>query len=358
MRIGIYTDPHVCINSSILPMYSEIVETLPKWESYTTRLKMIINSYRWMYELFNEHQVDLIVNCGDTFDSHMLKAEEISAISECYGLSKGVHEYHIVGNHEMINSKFYSNHMLGNIDFIEVIDEPMKIGNMSFLPYRKPEDITYELLESLKSDILFSHIDIKGSTIRTGYDLEYGIDPEYLAMNFVNTFNGHIHRGGMVNTSVNTVRNIGSMTGLSFADSNSYLPRVLIYDTDQDFAETFNNPQTIVFRKITASSIDEFMNKLGSLNKNYMYALRVTVPYSKRDEISEILRTTDYKIVASRINVDIRKSQESYGKDTKLVSNYEDMDMEFLKFLENNQELLKYPYDKYVNLIGRINNVS
>lgn len=358
MLIGIYTDPHVCINSSILPMYSDVVKTLPKWESYTTRLKMIINSYKWMYDVFDSNHVDLIVNCGDTFDSHMLKAEEISAISECYSLSKGVHEYHIVGNHEMINSQFYSNHMLGNINFIEVIDVPDVIDGISFLPYRKPEDITYDLLESLKSPILFSHIDIKGSSIRTGYDLEYGIDPEYLAMNFDNTFNGHIHKGGTVHTSSNSVINIGSMTGLSFADSNTYHPRVLIFDTESKNIKSFDNPETIEFRKIDASSIDEFIKKYELLDKNRMYALRITIPYSRRDEVAEIIRSTDYKIVASRITVDIRKSKGSFDGDNKLVSNYEDMDMEFIKFLENNQDLLKHPYDKYVNLIGRINNVS
>ena len=73
MKIGIYSDVHISRTSSILPLY------LNDQSKYTLRLENCINSMNDMYQTFEDRNVDVIINCGDTFNSHTISADEMSA---------------------------------------------------------------------------------------------------------------------------------------------------------------------------------------------------------------------------------------------------------------------------------------
>ena len=113
--LGIYSDVHTVNKSSIMPYHSTD-------SKYSVRLQMIIDTFKWMYNVFENEHVDVICNCGDLFDSHIVRAEELNAISDCYRYSKGTREIHIIGNHEIFdnNRNFYSTAMLKNFPFIEI----------------------------------------------------------------------------------------------------------------------------------------------------------------------------------------------------------------------------------------------
>ena len=136
MKIGIYSDLHISRNSSIMPLHKED-------SKYSTRLQMILDTGKWMYEEFEKQGVELIVNCGDTVDSSVLKADEISALQEFYSYSKGVEEYHIVGNHELSDKNFYSTSILNQLKFVTIVDriKSFYIGDVgiAFIPYVKPD---------------------------------------------------------------------------------------------------------------------------------------------------------------------------------------------------------------------------
>ena len=103
-------------------------------------------------------------------------------------------------------------------------------------------------------------------------------------MNFETTLNGHIHKHSVVNTSDNKVINVGSMTSMSFSDSNSYVPGVMIYDTETRKFEFFENPWAVLFRKYYIKDMKHLVDTIGrNINKKYKYIIGVEVPYEIRD---------------------------------------------------------------------------
>jgi len=306
---------------------------------YTTRLQMIIDTAMWMYDKFEELGVDIIVNCGDTLDSSVLKADEISALHEFYSFSKGTKEYHIVGNHEMKDNdhNFYSSSILKSLKFIEMIDKPtkVKVGDigLAFLPYDKTENITYKLISGLKSDYLFSHIDIKGSALRGSYIMDTGVEPEWLAENFKITINGHLHTPEIINTSQNEVRNIGSVSSISFVDSNSYIPSICVLDTDTGKIRRYKNPASILFRKIEINSVNDLMSYIRSLDE-HKYILHITCPQNIRDDLKNILESNENKILTYRIVTNMKEYDYSKADGVEIEKlNDTDIKAEFLKFL-------------------------
>lgn len=354
MKIGIYSDLHISRTSSILPLYYGD-------SKYTTRLQMIIDTGKWMYKIFKNKNVDFIVNCGDTLDTSTVRAEELSALKEFYSYSTGVQEYHIVGNHEMAdgNGKFYSTTLIDNLDYVNIIDEPKKLKindklSIAFLPYMKAENIQYSDLEKINADILFSHIDIKGSALRPDYILDTGVEPEYLADNFSVTINGHLHTPEVIETSHNKVVNIGSISSISFVDSNSYIPSVCIFDTDTMKYERYNNPYSILFRRFNVDDVSTFLDDIRKLKSNYRYVLNVLCPFDIKEEIKSIINGTK-NVIASRVTVVSNKELADFKTNSdidihRLVSM--DIKEEFINFLKQNSTLLNAPVDEYIEILN------
>lgn len=349
MKIGIYSDLHISTNSSILPMYDTKYDN-----KYTTRLNMIIETGKWLYDEFEKNNVDIIVNCGDTLDSINVSADELSAMFDFYKHSKGIKEYHIVGNHEMVNKDLYATSILNAFDFIRVIDEPIKLNNISFLPYMASSDVTYELLKSISSDILFSHIDINGSTLRGSYIIDNGVESEYLADNFKLVVNGHLHTPEIISTSKNTVMNIGSVSSMSFVDNSEYIPSICIIDTDDiKNIKRIRNPHSILFRKKQVKSISELLDYLKSLDSKYRYAINIICEDTIRDNVKEILNN-DERIIANKVNIIYNHNEDIVKSSVNAEEvNAIDIKTEFYKFLKekdvNNIE-------KYIEIIDEVCN--
>ena len=348
MKLGIYSDVHVVNKSSIMPYHSMD-------SKYSVRLQMIIDTFKWMYDVFETENVDIICNCGDLFDSHTVRAEELNAVSDCYRYSKGTREIHIVGNHEIFdnNRNFYSTAMLKNFPFIEVYDEPQKIDDtISILPYMRTKEITDKLLKSLSNKVLLSHIDIMGSHLRADYIMDTGVNCELLSDYFDMTINGHLHTAEKLPTTKNDVWNIGSVTSLSFADNSNYIPSVCIYDTETYNLKRINNPYAILFRKIHANSTKDIINKINELNiKNkhnfsvnngqYKYILDVSVPYEIKDKIKDVIDNYD-NIISSKVVIS-NKTQFTINNKVDHIDSVRDMKTEFIKFLDSTDKALKYP---------------
>lgn len=352
MKIGIYSDVHVSYTSSIMPL------SCPG-SKYTRRLQMIIDSFKYMYDVFEKNNVELIFNNGDLFDSHTIRSEELTAVAEAYSYSKGIKEYHIIGNHDTLDNSrnFYSTSILSSSGFINVINEPTVLDcGISLLPYMKPEFITNDLLNSLSnSNILMSHIDILGSHLRPDYTMDSGVDPELLANYFDVVFNGHLHTYEVLDTSRSKVMNLGSFSSNSFSDSNSYRPGFWIYDTETKISKRFENPNAILFRKYSVSSIESLIETLNKrVRKNAHYIMRITVPYSLRSDARDVIQSYE-NIVAFKIVADIKSSMINPNSNiSKRINSEKDITEEFSKFLDDNQNLMKYPrkyYDDYINQV-------
>lgn len=361
MKIGIITDIHASFTSSIMPIHKE-------GSIYTTRLQMVIDSIKWSQNLFKEKGVDLVVNIGDLFDNHIVRAEELTAVSEAY-YSTDIDEIYVLGNHETldVNRKFHSSSILENFDHVTVVSHPSVINykgyNLSILPYMSPDMIKPDVLNNIKGNILFSHIDIRGSHLRPDYTAEFGVEPEMLSMYFNHVFNGHIHTAERILPEKGyDIRNVGSLTSTSFSDSNEYVPSAHIYDTDTNEFVSYQNPYAILFRRFSANSIKEVIDKLERYNNQFKYILRVTVPYDIREETSKIVESKS-NVITSRIISDISKENKDF-KNLEITESInsvksDNIKVEFLNFLkydyeEVNQEILKYPYEQYLEVISGV----
>lgn len=355
MKVLVYTDLHCSYNSSIMPLYYED-------SKYTTRLQMIVDTGKWINEIATNNKVDMIVNCGDTTDSHILRSEEITALSEFFrSIDYNCRHIIITGNHDVLdnNSDFYSTSILSNISNVEVYNKPTKIDDtISVLPYMKSEEITNDMLKSLSNHILFSHIDIKGSHLRSDYIMDSGVDSELLSNYFDLTINGHLHTAEKLNTTTRDVWNIGSVTSGSFNDSNSYIPSVCIINTFTDTIATITripNPYAILFRRMNIDSIESLINKINQLDKKFRYILRVNSPYDISDSAREVIGSNKF-IIASRVISNIssnsfKRSSNTTKSDIGIRTNIE---REFIDFLEKNSECLNYPIDEYIKIVKEI----
>lgn len=359
MKLGIYSDVHACYTSSIMPNHSND-------SKYSVRLQMVIDTFKWMYEQFEKENVDLICNCGDLFDRHTVRAEELNAVSDAYKYSKGTKEIHIVGNHEILdtNRDFYSTALLSNFPFITICDSPMKIDDtISVLPYMRTEDITDALLRGLSNKVLLSHIDIMGSHLRADYIMDTGVNCELLAEYFDMTINGHLHTAEKMDTTKNQVWNIGSLTSSSFSDSNEYIPSICIYDTDTKKLKRINCPYAILFRRMTITSLKDLLSRLETLNNishgnqninngKYRYILRVNAPYDIKDKVRDIINNTD-NIIASKVTVIVDDNTVIRTVKTDKIDTVQDVKNEFSKFLDS-VETLKYPINLYKNILDDV----
>lgn len=369
IKIGIVSDVHLAYTSSIMPLHKD-------GSKFTTRLQMCIDSINWSEELFKEKQVDYIFNLGDLCDNTVLRAEEISALSELYKSrnENSIKEYYVLGNHEALDTqhKYHSTSFLKNVPNMEVISVPKIIElvkdnetlKVTALPHMDFNKINHEFLKSINSEILFSHIDIKGSSIRQNYCADFGIDPDMLCMYFNQGFNGHIHTQEELKCAKKNFWNVGSLTSISFSDSKYYVPSAHIYDTETQKFESFQNPYVILFRDLKANSVAELKNNIKNLvNNQFKYILKLTVPYEIRNAVQEIVQAFP-NVISYRTISDL--SRENKNLDLQLENSQIKLDTideknikaEFLEFIKNyekhEKEILKFPYDLYLKVISEV----
>lgn len=369
IKIGIVSDVHLAYTSSIMPLHENN-------SKYTTRLQMCIDSINWSEKLFEEKNVDYIFNLGDLCDNTVLRAEEISALSELYKNrdKNSIKEYYVLGNHEALDNthKFHSTSFLTNIPNMELISRPQiielkkdnEILKVTALPHIDHTKITNEFLKSINSEILFSHIDIKGSSIRQNYCADFGIDPDMLCMYFNQGFNGHIHTQEELKCAKKNFWNVGSLTSTSFSDSKYYIPSAHIYDTQTRKFESFQNPYVILFRDIKANTLVDLKNGIKKIVDNqFKYILKVTIPYNLRNDSQEIISKFSniiaYRIVSdlSRDNKDLNTQLDN--SEIKLdIIDKENIKSEFLTFIKDyekhEKEILRFPYEKYIEVISKL----
>lgn len=261
MRILTYTDVHISTKSSIINT---------RGNKYSTRLESCIKSVNWAENLADELNCDLIICLGDFFDKPHLTAEEITAVKEI-NWSNLPHKF-IIGNHDSDTTSLVFNSVERiRRDNIEIITHP-KIDeydnyNLCYIPYITEDNrlpLDKYLLNNGKSNLVFSHNDVKGLQAglfktKEGFDL-HDIDKKcrlYL--------NGHLHNGGWFS---DRGLNVGNLTGKGFnEDSSLYRHGVYILDTDTWTIEFVENPYAFNFYKLIINSTDD-LSKLDNLLNN------------------------------------------------------------------------------------------
>lgn len=339
MKILLYSDLHISKTSSILPSSES--------SKYTYRQQMILDTGKYLAELADREKPDIIINLGDTFDTHTITSYDVHVASlffDCFKNFTGKH-YVLVGNHEMINQNFNAIALLNNISNIEVIDEPTTIGELAFLPYCDHRSI----LQFPEGKYLFSHQDIQGSIIRGTFQLPDGISPSLLQQTYKLVFNGHIHKASISGNVVN----VGSISTHSFSDDEDGVPQCYIFDTETLDLQAYRPNICPLFRKFTIEkSISELYTYMDSLDKNYKYVIHCVSPFDIKDTVKLYLDGNE-NIISSRLNVKTVK-EENNSQETVNMNLQANVDLKqsFIEFLSTVD--LKYPINVYTDVLKEV----
>ena len=150
-------------------------------------------------EKIEEHNPDFVVLLGDVFDEHdVVRNDCLTIFSEFLYANRNTEIIHILGNHEMNDSKtflprFHALTPFKQIENYIVVDRPIEklVSNtiLGFIPYCPPGlfQTAVDMLSS-KPHILFAHQEFKGCLMDGGLKSENGDDIPNCKI-----ISGHIH---------------------------------------------------------------------------------------------------------------------------------------------------------------------
>lgn len=238
MKILVAGDVHVCKQSSIVNS---------RGRKYTQRLDNCLASINWVEKTAEENHCDAIVYLGDFFNKPELDQDTITAIRDLEW--SNVKKYFVVGNHESEDADLFCS----SVKAVEgdnriIVNSPMEIGDLAFIPYipeidRKP--FTHYVKN--KNAIVFSHNDLSGVYYgpvisKTGFDVS---EIEENCRLFIN---GHLHNGQWFSKKIRT---LGNLTGQNFGeDARKYKHQVMIIDTELNQITDIINPYAFNFYQI------------------------------------------------------------------------------------------------------------
>lgn len=335
MKLFIYSDVHISRTSSILPLTSSV-------QNYTYRQNMIIETAKWMSGLIDDLKPDMILNLGDTFDQNTLSSYDVDTANEFFNkFPKNIPHKILCGNHEMLNQDYNVLKLLDSIEGIEVVDKPVKIENLMFIPYCDYKDLD---LSTYDGDYLFLHHDIYGSRISPTNTLDFGISQDSLSK-FKLVFNGHVH----ASSKFANVINVGSITTHSFADSSETVPTCYLFDTVTQEITEYSNICCPLFRKIPANTIEELHSNLGILDSRFNYVLHIDCAFEIKQGVEEFLKDIPNIITYKITTKSIKQDEQIQENEVKIESNLDVM-KSFKDFLNTGIEL-RYPMNLYNEIL-------
>ena len=308
MKILMYGDVHYCSSSSIVTNNNE--------NGLSVRLLNCIQSVNWAEELAKKQNCSSIIMLGDFFDKSTLNAQELTGLSELKW-AVNIPHYCLVGNHEIATANNLNNsaNILSSYG-IEIVSQPTQltienivIGMLPFIVERDRKSLDAYFCK--KSDIMFSHNDIKGINLGN-FITKTGIEISDISANTKFFFNGHLHNGSkFYSNSVTTMYNVGNLTGQNFSENaNIYSHGAYILDTDNYSVEFFENPFAFNFYKI------KFPCKQTVWKNNSVISCTTTEQY--KDMAKEYLGniSSSYRII---IESKTANNNENYEVDNLYV---------------------------------------
>jgi len=279
---------------------------------------------RWIDTVVKEHSPALVVNLGDTFDTHaILRAEVLSEYGQhvervCeHGRTaddQGTIYVHILGNHEFYKPNSSEYHALQTLKglhdnySVADTDDAVKLWSMSFIPYH-PDPSTFPLVTN---EICFSHQTFIGADFGN-FRPEVGVDMDRVKADII--ISGHVHKG----QTVGKVFYPGSPFAQGVDDVNQ-VKGVYLFDT-KTFTKQFIPCPLPKWSSYTASSTDDcgFINidsihadLENTLTAGDFWIVNLSGP---RTELTAYLDSKRFKELTSQFNLRIRAKYTDHGKD-------------------------------------------
>jgi DNA repair exonuclease SbcCD nuclease subunit len=158
------------------------------------RFELSKSFLKWLNSTIQELKPDVVVNLGDSFDTHSVLRSEIMTefMNHVYSVLKlNIPYIYLVGNHDLYkpsDNKYHAlSHLVGRIDNFYIIDKTQDLFDMTFVPYlHNPAIFPLKTL-----DICVAHQTFKGADYGN-ITTQDGVDSEAVSASII--ISGHIHK--------------------------------------------------------------------------------------------------------------------------------------------------------------------
>ena len=195
-----------------------------------TRFEQATKFLTWLNTTISIIKPDLVVNLGDTFDTHaVLRSEIITEFMKhvrCT-LQLNIPYVYLVGNHDMYKPNDAKYHALlpfkGAMDNFFVVDSTTDLFDMTFVPYQHAQSN----FPSKTIPICVAHQTFKGADYGD-ITTQDGVDADSVAADII--ISGHIHKRQSLGPKVvypgspfsQSVNDVDQIKGLLLFDTESY----------------------------------------------------------------------------------------------------------------------------------------
>lgn len=297
MKILFIGDPHLKIN----------------------RFDLALQFLKWLDGLIAEQKPDLVVNLGDTFDTHAVIRSEVTAefMKHVYKtIATGAEYVYLIGNHDMYKPNDAKYHAMlpykDKIKGLTVVDTIRELHGMTFVPYQvNPETFPKQTLPICVAHQTFIGADYGPIAAKEGVD-PYSIKGAEIIIS------GHIHKRSDV--AEGRIRYVGSPFSQSAGDIDQ-IKGITIFDS-ATFSETFIETPLPTWRRIRGlvselCSIqvihEEILEKIPGSKDHWVVELE-----GPKAEIVGYLDSAEFKEAIAKVDVKVKTRYTD--KEKKKVS--------------------------------------
>lgn len=271
-----------------------------------TRFDLSKSFLKWLTETILKVKPDLVVNLGDTFDTHAVVRSEVMTefMNHVYSVvDNGIPYVYLLGNHDQFkpnDSKYHAlSHLVGKIDNFHVVDTVQNLYDMTFVPY--VHDVAHFPSKTLP--ICVAHQTFKGADYGSIVTQD-GVDPEAVSADVI--ISGHIH----LRQDLGKVIYPGSPFSQGVNDINQ-VKGIMLFDTDTLTREFITCPlpiwrgdKYIIEPGFTVDDMHEYLAS-NLPNSTDHWVIEITGP---KAEITKYLDSEQYKKIIDKVDIRIKTS--------------------------------------------------
>jgi len=159
-----------------------------------SKFDLSLQFLKWVGDVIEEHQPDMVINLGDTFDTHsVVRSEILAEFKKHVARATKVCPYlYVLGNHDFFkptDSKYHALETFKGMHNLIVVDKPLTLKDLdvTFVPYI-PDHTKFP---TISTDICVAHQTFVGADY--GYKrTDVGVDADKISATII--ISGHIHK--------------------------------------------------------------------------------------------------------------------------------------------------------------------
>lgn len=261
-----------------------------------THLQLSRDLLSWVEKVYEENRPDIVVNLGDTFDTHSIIRSEVLCLfnDHIYRMSKAMrnNSYYVclLGNHDQYkpnSSEYHAFKPFSSISNVVVADSVLQLDNITYVPYVHSR----ELWPETKTSIVVTHNTFIGADY--GYKkADHGIETKDVHADIV--ISGHVHKRQVLDSKIHYV---GTPYAMSATDADQ-IKGLTLFDTETYKFDFIDSPFPI-YKTIDQATHDPLPD-LDSFN-HWIMTLK-----GPKIEIKSILESKQMNLLKKRCSLTIK----------------------------------------------------